>query len=66
VLDADPLNGSLFLFVDHRKIMRWGYDGLVLFYKNLETENAHVFLFAEVGRLVHNRRIGSAESGRTV
>lgn len=40
VLKADPLDGSLFLFVNRRgdrlKAMWWDRDGLALFYKRLE------------------------------
>jgi transposase len=40
VLAADPLDGSLFLFVNRRgdrlKAMWWDQDGLALFYKRLE------------------------------
>jgi len=41
VLQADPLDGSLFLFVNRRgdrlKILWWDHDGLALFYKRLES-----------------------------
>ena len=41
VLLADPLDGSLFLFVNRRgdrlKAMWWDRDGLALFYKRLES-----------------------------
>jgi transposase len=40
VLEADPLDGSLFLFVNRRgdrlKALWWDRDGLALFYKRLE------------------------------
>ena len=40
VFQADPLDGSLFLFVNRRgdriKAMWWDNDGLALFYKRLE------------------------------
>ena len=41
VLEADPLDGSLFLFVNRRgdrlKALWWDHDGLALFYKRLES-----------------------------
>lgn len=41
VFRADPLDGSLFLFVNRRgdriKAMWWDRDGLALFYKRLES-----------------------------
>lgn len=41
VLQADPLDGSLFLFVNRRgdrlKMLWWDCDGLALFYKRLES-----------------------------
>jgi len=41
VFQADPLEGSLFLFVNRRgdrlKAMWWDRDGLALFYKRLES-----------------------------
>jgi transposase len=41
VLQADPLDGSLFLFVNRRgdrlKILWWDRDGLAIFYKRLES-----------------------------
>ncbi len=70
VLQADPLDGSLFLFVNRRgdrlKMLWWDRDGLALFYKKLETENTQIFGFTEVGRVAYNRRIGPAEAGRMV
>jgi transposase len=41
VLQADPLDGSLFLFINRRgdrlKALWWDQDGLALFYKRLES-----------------------------
>jgi transposase len=41
IFQADPLDGSLFLFVNRRgdriKAMWWDRDGLALFYKRLES-----------------------------
>jgi transposase len=41
VFQADPLDGSLFLFINRRgdriKMLWWDRDGLALFYKRLES-----------------------------
>jgi len=70
VFQADPLDGSLFLFVNRRgdriKAMWWDNDGLALFYKKLESEDTQIFGFTEVGRAAYNRRLGPAEAGRMV
>jgi len=47
VFRADPLDGSLFLFVNRRgdrlKMLWWDRDGLALFYKRLEAGTFEVF-----------------------
>jgi len=63
-------SGDLFLFFNRRgdrvKVLWFAGDGLVIWYKKLETENTQIFGFTEVGRVAYNRRIGPAEAGRMV
>lgn len=50
-LQADPLDGSLFLFVNRRgdrlKMLWWDRDGLALFYKRLEAGTFEVLRSTE-------------------
>ena len=70
VFARDVLDGHLFLFLNRRrdriKALFWDRDGLVLWYKKLETEDTQIFGFTEIGRLAHNRPVGLAEAGRMV
>jgi len=58
VFQADPLDGSLFLFVNRRgdriKAMWWDNDGLALFYKKFESHYPHFLLFTGIGRYRDN------------
>ena len=53
VLQADPLDGSLFLFInrhgDRLKALWWGQDGLALFYKRLESGTFEMLLRPKEG-----------------
>jgi transposase len=52
-LGQDPLSGHLFLFLNRRrdraKILFWERDGLVIWYKNQESDRPHSFPFTEIG-----------------
>jgi hypothetical protein len=58
VLQADPLDGSLFLFVNRRgdrlKMLWWDRDGLALFYKKFESHYPHFLLFTGIGKFRDN------------
>jgi transposase len=76
VLQADPLDGSLFLFINRRgdrlKALWWDQDGMALFYKRLESgtfetlgsddDSAAVELdAAELAMLLSGVSLGSAK-----
>ena len=58
VFQADPLDGSLFLFVNRRgdrlKMLWWDRDGLAQFYKEFESHYPHILLFTGIGRYRDN------------
>jgi hypothetical protein len=63
-------SGDLFLFFNRRsdrvKVLWFAGDGLVIWYKKLETENTQIFGFTEVGLRAHNQPLGVAKTGRMV
>jgi transposase len=74
--DADPLDGSLFLFINRRrdrlKILYWDRDGLALWYKRLEAgtfevlachnDQAHVEIDAtQLAMILNGVSLGSAK-----
>jgi transposase len=74
--DVDPLDGSLFLFINRRrdrlKILYWDRDGLALWYKRLEAgtfevlachnDQAHVEIDAtQLAMILNGVSLGSAK-----
>src|SRR5262245_5627696 len=57
-MGQDPLSGHLFVFRNRRgdrvKLLFWDADGLVIYYKELESGYARFFLFTGFGRKPHN------------
>lgn len=66
-LKADPLSGSLFVFRNKGghllKILWWDRDGLAIYYKKLESDCPHFFLFTEIGRPANNLACRPAAAG---
>ena len=70
VFQRNVVDGHLFLFVNKRrdriKALWWDRDGLIIWYKKLETEDTQIFVFTEIEWLAHNRDVGIAETCRMV
>ena len=59
IFEQDPLDGHLFLFVnrnrDRLKLLFWDQDGFCIFYKKLDWQCPHFFLFTEISGDADNR-----------
>jgi hypothetical protein len=64
---GDPLDGSLYLFLNRRrdrvKMLFWDGTGFWIFYKKLESDCPHFFLFTEIGRPANNLACRPAAAG---
>jgi len=53
-LRVDPFTPTFFIFFnkprDKIKIFYWDNDGFAIWYKKLEAEGIHIFVFTKVGR----------------
>lgn len=69
-LQHDPFAGVVFVFRNRRatavKVLMYDGQGFWLCHKKLETEDAQILGFTEVGLRTHNRQVGIAEAGRMV
>jgi len=68
IFEQDPLDGHLFLFVnrnrDRLKLLFWDQDGFCIFYKKLDWQCPHFFLFTKIRGDADNRSRRPAKAVR--